>query len=778
MNFPITSTRQRASLYRRLSVPSVAWLALFASMGLSAQTGTETAPAQQPQPQPPPKAPEGIESGGYRIHQSIEVGGRVNDTSGSDQMYDTLVNLHSGVRVFDQTLSMESLTHAGSLFDNLRVNSYGWGGDPENGLRARIGKNQWYDFRANFRRDLNRFDYNLLANPLNPSTSSPTIPVPFSPHLFSTTRRMTDVDLMLFPISNITVRLGYSHNNMSGSSYASVHEGTDVLLNQPWNTTLNTWRFGADFKLWRGTVVSYDQFLNYSKGDTQWSLASFAPALLPGGAGSVELGLPIDTVNKNPCAIPSGSTSLIDPSGALTNIACNGYFAYNRSDRIRTSEPTERLSLRSNYWQRLDLVASFAYSHADMNSNFNEFFNGLVSRSFTRQFTVTGPPHAYQISNVVDFSATLHLTDHLRVVDVFRFWAFRIPQSFNSTETDWTIPGLSSCNPPACSLLVPISSTSQSTTLSQDVQSFNQNWKRNETDLVWDINRHFGARIGYRYGSRTFVHVNDFTTGDIDNIPIHENTGLFGIWAKPTTNLRLNFDLEHSNYDDTIVRIGPRKDSRYRIQANYNPKSWVVIGGAINLYEASNGDSLIDYKGHNRNYGFTATIAPRERLGFDAAYNYNDYQQNAFICFNDTPPAGVTLPVVTNAGDCTQNVNPTNPWNDPKNPLLTKGYYTNGTHYFMGAIRFQPLPRVTAHVGYSLNSVSGNTPQFNVLQPLGSLNYKYHLPLADVAVDLGHQLTWKAAWNYYEYNEGSFIGPTSDRYFHANNATFSLRWAF
>ena len=42
-----------------------------------------------------------------------------------------------------------------------------------------------------------------------------------------------------------------------------------------------------------------------------------------------------------------------------------------------------------------------------------------------------------------------------------------------STETDWTIPGLSSCNPPACSLLVPISSTSQSTTLSQDVQSFN-----------------------------------------------------------------------------------------------------------------------------------------------------------------------------------------------------------------------------------------------------------------------------------------------------------------
>lgn len=740
-------------------------LTFFVSLSLSAQNTTNPPASAQPQNGPP----EGVESGGYRIHQSIEVGGRVNYTTGSDAMYDTLVNLHTGVRVLDQSLSMESLTHAGSLFDNLWATSYGWGGDPENGLRARVGKNKWYDFRANFRRDLNRFDYDLLANPLNPSTSSPTIPVDSSPHLFSTTRRMTDLDLTLFPISNITLRLGYSHNNMSGSSFSSVHEGTDALLNQPWNTTLNSWRFGADFKLWRGTVVSYDQFLNYSKGDTQWSLATFAPALLPGGAGSAELGLPIDTVNKTPCAIPSGSTSLINSAGTLTNLACNAYFDYNRSDRIRTSEPTERLSLRSTYWQRLDLVASFAYSHADMNSDFNEFFNGLVSRSYLRQFTVTGPPHAYQISNVVDFSATLHLTDHLRIVDVFRFWAFRIPESFNSAETDWTIPGLTSCNPPACSLLVPISSTSQSTTLTQDAQSLNQNWKRNETDLVWDINKHIGARIGYRYGSRTFVHVNDFTTNDVDDIPIHENTGLFGIWAKPMTNLRFNFDLEASNYDDTIVRIGPRRDSRYRIQANYTPRPWVVIGGAINLYQASNGNSLIDYKGHNRNYGFTASITPRERLGLDVAYNYNDYQQNALICFSDTPPAGVILPVVTNAENCT---------NDSKNPLLTNGYYTNGTHYFMAAVRFQPLPRVTTHIGYSLNSVSGSTPQFNILQPLGSLDYKYHLPLADIAVDLGHQLTWKAAWNYYEYNEGSFIGPTSDRYFHANNATFSLRWAF
>jgi opacity protein-like surface antigen len=47
-----------------------------------------------------------------------------------------------------------------------------------------------------------------------------------------------------------------------------------------------------------------------------------------------------------------------------------------------------------------------------------------------------------------------------------------------------------------------------------------------------------------------------------------------------------------------------------------------------------------------------------------------------------------------------------------------------------------------------------------------------------VSVDIGHNLTARMGWNYYQYGEKSFVGPTDPRYFHANNATFSLRWAF
>ena len=736
-------------------------LILMIVVHLNLTAGAQTAGSDSSQGQ---AQPEVLERGGYVIHQAVEIGYRASDVTGSEQIYNSLVDLRSGPRFLEQSLSMQSQTHEGLFFDNLFINSLGWGGDPNNGLRARVDKNKWYDFRANFRRDQTDFNYNLLANPLNPSTSSPSIPVTFSPHSFATRRRMSDFDLTLLPQSKLDFRIGYSRNNMTGPSYSSVHEGTDALLYQAWNTTLNSYRFAADLRILPRTVISYDQFLDYYKGDTNWQLAPFAPALLPGTPG-VELGLPIDTANKNPCAINPPATSLLDPTGTLTNNACNGYFDYNRTNRIRTSTPTERLSLHSTYFQRLELTASYAYSSADMNAPLDELFNGLIQRSSIRQETVTGPGRATRISNVADFSATVHLSEHFRLVDTFRFWSYRIPERFSSVETDWTCTDTT-----ICSLLTPLSGTTQSITNAADQLSFNQSWKRNQLDLVWNASKHFGGRIGFRYGDKVFHHVLDFATGDEDLIVIHEYTPLIAFWAKPTPSLRFNFDWEHTNNDDAIVRIGSRKEARYRIQSNFTPKPWAVLAASINLWEASNGDALTDYRGHNRNYGFTANLTPRERFGFDFTYNYNDSMQNAFICFNDSD---TSLPVVANAGSCTANG-----YNDTKNPLLTDGRYTSNTHYGMASVMFKPHTRVTAQIGYGITSVGGQTPQFIALQPFGSLQYNYHQPLANVSVNIGHNLTTIYAWNYYQYGEKSFVGPTDPRYFHANNVTFSLRWAF
>ena len=53
---------------------------------------------------------QGRDWGGYTVRQSIEVGGHIVDSEGSQQMYNTFVNLASGPRLLSQELSMQSKT--------------------------------------------------------------------------------------------------------------------------------------------------------------------------------------------------------------------------------------------------------------------------------------------------------------------------------------------------------------------------------------------------------------------------------------------------------------------------------------------------------------------------------------------------------------------------------------------------------------------------------------------------------------------------------------------
>jgi len=733
--------------------------------------------------QNPPADPDGINTAGYVVHSSIEFGYRSTDLTGSGAMFDTLVNSQTGPRILDQTLSMQSLDHQGLLLDNLYLNSFGWGGDPNNALRLRADKNKWYNLQGSFRRDQYFSDYDLMGNPLNPPTSTPSVPALNSPNEFDTTRRMTDVDLTLLPQSRLSFRLGYSHNNMTGPTYSAIHEGTEAVLLDPWNTTMNSYRMGVDWRILPRTVLSYDQFLDYYKGDTDTQLAPFAPALLPGGT-PVELGLSFDTANSEPCALVKGTTSLINAAGTLTNTSCNAYFSYLRNQRIRTSTPTERVSLRSNYFHRVDLLASYSYSDAEMTTPFYESFRGLLSRTNTLAFLGTGTAAASRISNNLDGEATVHITHHLRLIEKVYFWAYRIPQDGNFSETD-SVCTAAVITAKTCNLLTPLTSTVATVTPALALTSFNQTLKRSQTELAWDISKKVGARIGYRYGDRVFDLFNSFgavetlnafsTTGE-DHFVVHENTALLGLWARPTHALRLNFDLERVNYDNVTVNIAPRKESRYRFQAGYNPRPWAVLGASVNILEDANNYTLTNYVGHTRNYGATASLTPRARFSLDLAYNYNDVIQNSLICFADTPPVGFTLPFVTGATACSGPIIP--PAKVPVNPLLADSFYINHTNFGMATLRFRFDKRTTVNAGSSVTNVDGSVPQFNILQPQGSAQYKYYQPVVSLSVDLGHKMAWNSGWNYYEYNEGSFVGPTAPRYFHANSLTESLRYAF
>ena len=99
------------------------------------------------------------------------------------------------------------------------------------------------------------------------------------------------------------------------------------------------------------------------------------------------------------------------------------------------------------------------------------------------------------------------------------------------------------------------------------------------------------------------------------------------------------------------------------------------------------------------------------------------------------------------------------------------------SHYGSFNVRFKPLRRAQATVGYTVTASSGNTLILNPLAPLGPLTFMYHLPVIGLGVGVREHWTWKAGWNYYNYNEASAVGPTAPRDFRGNVVTISLRYS-
>ena len=702
---------------------------------------------------------DGREMNGYQVQQTIELGYRFTDISGSTPVYDTFIDQHQGPRILDQSLIVRSMQQTGSIFDSLEASSFGWGGDPENVARMRISKYKWYDFTGLFRRDKTAFDYNLFANPLNPATTG--FSVPDSPHSYFTTRRMYDFGLSILPQSKFTVRLGYSRNRSEGPSFSSFHGGSDALLNQPWNYSSNEFRIGFDYKGITRTTLSYDQYVSADKNDTSYSLAPFGLGLLPTGT-PVVLGL--SWTGGSPCAVPF--------IGGFVNPACNGFFNYTRTQRVRTTTPTEQLRLSSNYFKRLNIAADGSYSSGSLDSPYSEFFNGLVSRTGERQFTFSGPASNRRVAATADFGVTLEITRSLHLNNNFRLDNWRIPGSWNSlaTSTLGVTP----------SLLSPLGPTT--TTAALVLNFFSQNSYSDQTILEFVPSRRIGGHIGYRFRHRHLFkaepEVGDpeapFEAFEGDTFDINEHAGLAGIWFRPVDPLRVSFDVEANTADNFITRVSPRQWQRYRGRLDYKAKRGATFAISFDDKESRNGEADTNFKQHYRNAGFVLTLLPSERLNFDLAYNYTDALQNAFICYNGTFVAPGTVvngcPTFdpTNAGTIAGNPNPNSVYST----------YINNTHYFHGNVIFSPMKRLRTSLGYGVIKTDGTTTILNPLQPFGPLQFTYHQPTASASYDVVKNFSLNAYWNYDQYHEASFVGPTLPRYFHDNRTTLSAKYAF
>src|SRR5579875_286071 len=483
------------------------WALRIASISLISALAAATMTAAQDMDQT-----KGTIKDGYAIHQSIDLGGHIAEHSGSGSMYDTLVNMRSGPRILAHTLEMHKVGKTKfPMFDNLSASSSGYGGDPYNFTMLSMSKGKIYEFNGVFRRDRQYFDYNLLANPLVPAnltSNGYTFPqVENSPHLFNTVRRMTHTDITFFPISKVSFHAGYSQNVMEGPTFSSIHEGAEALLNQWWRNSTDSWRGGVNWRVLSRTTLSFDEIITHYKGDTFWQLAGLNLQLSDGTP--VTLGFDNVTVPACGDKQPAISNSSTNPPTA--DATCNGYLQYYRYQPTRTIFPTEQFRFQSSEIKNLQMNGHFSYTGAntDLPAQ-DEFFNGLTTRTKTREFTVTGYAKAQRVSVNADYGLVWQIDPKFSVSEQYDFWAFRQPGVDNFTQLSYG--GTSMLAAPAATA---------TTAVTNDAFFLGQKNFINTVSAAWQALPRATFTIGYRYQVRDIV----YRSPDEDNITIHVSTG-------------------------------------------------------------------------------------------------------------------------------------------------------------------------------------------------------------------------------------------------------------
>jgi hypothetical protein len=529
------------------------WLGIFvlAALFFSGSSKAQTAGSAQNASSgaASPSGDEGVNSGNYNIHQTIDFGYRADWINGNQDTYDTFVNLGQGMRLFDYSLDMHSLNHAGVFFDDLSFSNFGYGGDPNDVSRLRIEKNKWYDFSMVFRRDKDFWDWNLFANPLNPISTnpalSPTTPVANSPHGEDLVRRMQDYDLTLFPESKIRFRLGYSRVRDEGPGFFTTDGGTISPFNTNYSYTTNSYRAGMDFIVAPRTTLSYDEMLTYFKQDNITLDTNFPFSVTNGGVTSpVDLGgiwasaggevLPCGPGSSNGGGYPFNGTSNGTTSSppVVSNPNCNGFVFYSQVGRPRNYMPRELFRFRSNYFKKFETSGSVGYSNADnVIPDYSENVIGWTVRTQSPGGTTAGFAEAKRVSLDADWEGNYAVTDKLHLVDQFHFYDWRIPTVWDSAlGTYFTTGGVglgapigvfdSSCNVgnsysgPTCPFHTAKSGADVTDGVSQNY--FAQKLKTNTFEVEYDFNRRFGAHVGYWYENREITdNSNSYTTSEI-----------------------------------------------------------------------------------------------------------------------------------------------------------------------------------------------------------------------------------------------------------------------
>jgi hypothetical protein len=721
--------------------------------------------------------------GNYTMHSNFEVGGVISTWDGSDAMWATMVNEGTGMRILNQSLEMHTVNPSKTpFFDTLSTSSFGYGGEPNDVSYLRFSKGKLYDFSGSFRRDRNYYDYNLMPNSLLSTATSATpvlVPEPSSLHIFNTVRRNTDLLVTLFPVSRFSFRAGYNLNVHEGPTYSTVHYAGDVQVLEMFQNTGQTYIGGVDVKLVKRTMLSYDQFYGFYKGDSTFQLAPTPFTLINGTP--VSLGVDVLTGPTVTCGTGTNKTQNV--INGIVNPYCSGTIVSSSISPIRTSFPTEQLRFSSHYWDKVSFNGRFLYSGGTYNvNNFNQTFNGWNTRTFIRQEIQTGGMANGRLAtnkranSVGDFGAVADLNKHFSVSDSFVFRNLRT-SGFSIMNTEaWT-------GKTTASMLTPLSSITPTTTQATNGLFLNQQNIGNTVLGVVTINQAFRFSGGWRFNTRNIVDGN-LDEGVADDLTWHQNGLLLGAVIQPSHVFRVNVNYDSLNSksansqtpSNTYTREAPNQLYHIRARGLVTPAKWINFAVTVNDFEAKNTDPLVNHQEHNQDFSFAAQVIPTQTLSFDFNFARDDVFSRTDICYAFTPNVNAPLPPgAENAGTCTV-ANSGVGIGDPSY-YLGNGYYDAPVTYFAGAVSWAPSKYFRYNGGYRLTDTNGAAELLNPLMVPGALQSKVVSPFSDLIINIAPQWAWHGNWVHHGYDEAGGPGPAA-RSFHGDVVTLGVKYAF
>lgn len=801
--FPQQPSSARVS--RAAGVMAVATLLATAGIAVAQDTNSAT-----PVPESKFSTPEG-----YTAEHSIDMGGRIANISGSGSMYDTLVNLQSGPRVFGERYHMRALPgRKNTLVDDLTAFGNGFGGDPNSYSKLEAYKGKMYEFSGVFRRDRLYSDYDLLANPnlpggfsipIGPSTapvgSLPWQQVKQSPVLFNIVRRMTDTNLTLAPLSKFTTRLGYSHYTMEGPALSPSYTilKYNALLEQYQRNGSDDYLGAIDWKPQTGTKITFEMQANHYKSDTFFKLnpngfqaqeADGTPVYLGNFTSFVPYGSPVSG-SCNTTSMGTATTTILSPAntpGGLPIIspACAVVTSYIRSQPTRTWTPTETVRFQStgvkdvvmngnihytrgrsdldHYYERADGLSTLATSGVG---------NGTANRSViwtggnaTAQHAVIG----------ADFGIVWRISPSFSLADQATYSSTHEPgHSIIPPQTALATP------PGAGNGTINYSGTLVPGTVSlphgvNGVLTYNyygQDYVINNLTGSWEVSPTAQLSLTYRHSNRNIgqgiPHQGPIPAvlGDPVNgtISINEDAGIFTAALRPAKDWNLNGSVEIGYADNAFTAVGQRQFQIYRMHTLYKPNTWTTVSGSFSDRERHNNtnNNADAVAAGDANYNGPIKHEDHSRIGSIGvvlapnehySVNVNYSYSDVYTATNICYSNGATA---TAPGAATLTSGGTPYLCSGNATWFARDFMDAPTQFAMVGFNYSPGTKVRMAAGYTISSVNGSRFFNDARDVNGSMVSAYQTPYLNFAYTFHPGLTWRAEYNYYGYGEG---GPS------------------